>query len=174
MERRLYRSRKDRLFLGVCSALGAYYGIDPVILRVITVLVTVVSSIFPGLVAYFILALIIPLEDSKASSAQEGFRENLKDLENSVRNWGKHFKNNDSRNSARKSVSPHQNAAMTLPAPTRSKWVIYIIAIVLVVVGLIFFILELFPGIWLEILPITLVVAGIIIVILVLTRNKQP
>jgi phage shock protein C len=43
MTNRLYRSRKDRLVGGVCGGLGAYFGIDPVIVRLVFVVLT-----FPG------------------------------------------------------------------------------------------------------------------------------
>ena len=33
MERKLFRSRKNRMFLGVCGGLGEYYRIDPVTVR---------------------------------------------------------------------------------------------------------------------------------------------
>lgn len=53
---RLYRSRKKRVLMGVCGGLGDYFGIDPVILRIVFIFSGV------GLLAYFIIGLIIPLE----------------------------------------------------------------------------------------------------------------
>jgi phage shock protein C len=38
MEKRLYRSRTDRVIWGVCGGLAKYFDIDPTIVRVIAVL----------------------------------------------------------------------------------------------------------------------------------------
>ena len=69
MERRLYRSRNDRVIAGVCSGLGNYLKIDPVVLRVIAV-VLLLMSFGTMLVAYLLLALIIPLEPIQTPAAR--------------------------------------------------------------------------------------------------------
>lgn len=56
MEKKLYRSRSNRMLFGVCGGLGEYIGIDPTIVR----LIFVFSGV--GLALYFIAALIIPEE----------------------------------------------------------------------------------------------------------------
>ena len=38
MEKRLYRSRDDRMIWGVCGGLAQYFNIDPTIVRIIAVL----------------------------------------------------------------------------------------------------------------------------------------
>lgn len=52
------------MFLGVASGLGAYLGIDPVIVRVLFVIATLLGG--PGLIAYIILAIVMPEESSSA------------------------------------------------------------------------------------------------------------
>ena len=37
MAKRLYRSRTDRMIAGVCGGLAEYFNIDPVIIRIIAV-----------------------------------------------------------------------------------------------------------------------------------------
>lgn len=59
--KKLYRSRTNRILLGICGGIGEYAGIDPVIIR----LICVFSGI--GLLAYFIIGLIIPLEPEDIS-----------------------------------------------------------------------------------------------------------
>jgi phage shock protein PspC (stress-responsive transcriptional regulator) len=61
MEQRLYRTRNDRVLAGVCGGLGRYLKIDPVVLRVVAV-VLLLMSFGTMLLAYLVLALIIPLE----------------------------------------------------------------------------------------------------------------
>ena len=63
MAKRLYRSRTDRVLWGVCGGLAEYFDIDPVIVRVITV----VSLLFggAGIIAYIVMAIIVPLEGAE-------------------------------------------------------------------------------------------------------------
>ena len=58
----LYRSRRDRIICGVCRGLADYFEIDPVLMRIIVVLVTVFTGIVPGIVAYLILCAVVPEE----------------------------------------------------------------------------------------------------------------
>jgi phage shock protein C len=59
--KKLYRT-KNRSILGVCGGLGAYYNIDPTVLRLLTVVVVLFTGVFPGVIAYVLAALIIPEE----------------------------------------------------------------------------------------------------------------
>jgi phage shock protein C len=63
--KRLYRSKTNRIFGGVCGGLGEYLQVDPVMLRLIWVLITLVSGFFPGLIGYIIAVMIIPEEAPK-------------------------------------------------------------------------------------------------------------
>ena len=56
----LYRSRRYRIFAGVCGGIAEWLGWDPTWVRVLYVLVSVLSIAFPGTIAYFILWLVIP------------------------------------------------------------------------------------------------------------------
>lgn len=56
----LYRSRTDKRMSGVCGGLGEYFKIDPTLIRVGWVVVTLMSGFFPGVVIYFLLSILIP------------------------------------------------------------------------------------------------------------------
>ena len=58
---RLYRSRSDKMVGGVLGGLGAYFGIDPVVLRVATVLLTLVG-IGSLVIAYIVMWVVVPEE----------------------------------------------------------------------------------------------------------------
>lgn len=58
MEKKLYKSADDRVLAGVCGGLGEYFGIDPVIIRLLVVIITLAGG--AGLIAYIIAAIIIP------------------------------------------------------------------------------------------------------------------
>ena len=60
MEKRLQRSRTEKMIGGVCGGLAEYFGIDPTIVRVLWVVVTLLGG--AGLLAYLILWVIMPLE----------------------------------------------------------------------------------------------------------------
>jgi len=55
--KRLYRSRTNRWIAGVCGGIGEYFNIDPIIIRILAIVI-------PGFgwVAYLICALVIPSE----------------------------------------------------------------------------------------------------------------
>ena len=56
--RRLYRSSKDKILGGVCGGLGEYFGIDPVIIRLIFVILALGWGF--GILLYIIAWIIIP------------------------------------------------------------------------------------------------------------------
>jgi phage shock protein C len=58
--KRLYRSKTDRMIGGVCGGLAVYFNIDPTIVRLVMVLLALAGG--PGLVLYLIMMLITPLE----------------------------------------------------------------------------------------------------------------
>ena len=62
--RRLVRSSRDRMFLGVCGGIGDYLGMDPTLVRVVFAVVTVFTAFVPGIVTYFLLGLILPSDVS--------------------------------------------------------------------------------------------------------------
>ncbi len=58
--KKLYRSKHDKVFLGICGGLGEYFDIDPVVIRLFWLLAVIFSGIAPGLIAYIFAALLIP------------------------------------------------------------------------------------------------------------------
>lgn len=58
--KKLYRSRKDRVFAGVCGGIAEYLGIDSTVIRLITFLLIVPGGL--SIWVYIALAIIIPSE----------------------------------------------------------------------------------------------------------------
>lgn len=58
----LRRSRHNRMIAGVVGGLADYFGMDPSLLRIIYVLVSIFSAAFPGILVYIILWLLVPQE----------------------------------------------------------------------------------------------------------------
>ena len=68
MEKKLYRSAKNKMLAGVCSGLAKYLGMDPTVIRVIWAVLSLFA--FIGVVAYIICALIIPEEPTNIIEAE--------------------------------------------------------------------------------------------------------
>ena len=68
MTKRLYRSQADRKIAGVCGGLGDYFGVDPVIFRVIGILLLLPGGL-PGFIPYVVLWLIVPKNPRQSSIA---------------------------------------------------------------------------------------------------------
>lgn len=60
-EKQLVRTHDDRMFLGVASGIANYLNLDPVIVRLIFVLLTLSGG--HGILLYLILAIIMREED---------------------------------------------------------------------------------------------------------------
>jgi phage shock protein C len=85
MENRLYRSRTDRMLFGVCGGLGKYLGIDPTIIRIIFVLLAFCGV---GILAYIVMAFIVPLEESKKTTPHGIVEENVQDIKETTTKLG--------------------------------------------------------------------------------------
>jgi len=58
--KRLYRSKSNKVIAGVCGGIGEYFDVDPVLIRLLWVLVTIFSGIFLGILAYLIAWMVMP------------------------------------------------------------------------------------------------------------------
>jgi phage shock protein PspC (stress-responsive transcriptional regulator) len=135
MERRLYRSRKWRVFGGVAGGLAEYFNLDPILMRVIFVIVTLLHGF--GILLYIILWIVIPevpfeIAYKVNSSADQ---ESDKQQENYV-------------------PEPKQNAKGRI-----------IIGGILIAIGVLFFVERLFPSFDFEdVLPMVLIAIGLVLV----------
>jgi phage shock protein C len=67
MERRLFRSRKDRVISGVCGGLAVYLNQDPTLVRLVFAVLAVASAGF-AVAGYLLLWVIVPEEGAQALS----------------------------------------------------------------------------------------------------------
>ena len=58
MQKKLYKSNKNKVFTGTCGGIGEYLNIDPTIIRLIFVIVLFFGG--TGILVYIVAALIIP------------------------------------------------------------------------------------------------------------------
>lgn len=66
--KRLYRSKSERSVAGVCGGIAQFFNIDPTLVRILWVIISVFSASVPGLFIYIICALIIPEEPDGVDS----------------------------------------------------------------------------------------------------------
>jgi len=58
--KRLYRSSDNKIIAGVIGGIGERFDVDPVILRLVWVLVVVFTAVIPGVVVYLFAIIIVP------------------------------------------------------------------------------------------------------------------
>ena len=59
--KRLYRSKTQRVVAGVCGGIGAHLDVDPTVIRLVWVVLTLLS-VGIGIIAYIIAWIIVPEE----------------------------------------------------------------------------------------------------------------
>ena len=88
--KRLYRNMDDRILGGVCSGLGAYLNLDPVIIRIIFIVVTL-SGI--SILVYLIMWFVIPPALTTAEKLEmQGDPVNINNIEKTIRKEMDHLK----------------------------------------------------------------------------------
>jgi len=77
---RLYKSRKNKVIDGVCGGIGEYFGIDPVIIRLLWV--ALFFAYGSGIILYIIAMIIIPpapinreREQEEVTDSSSGFKD---------------------------------------------------------------------------------------------------
>ena len=81
---RMYRDTEHRIIGGVCSGMGAYWDIDPVIVRVIFVALALGGGL--GVLVYLILYVVLPEAKTTAQKIEmKGHPVNIHNIKDSVK-----------------------------------------------------------------------------------------
>lgn len=88
MKTKLYRSTTDRMIGGVCGGLGVYLAIDPILIRLFFVLLTLAGG--SGVLIYLLLWILIPTGEQELTagatrSGTEAFAERARSLGDDMR-----------------------------------------------------------------------------------------
>ena len=110
-KRRLYRDPEHRVLGGVCGGMGAYFNMDPVILRIIFAILFFATT-GAALLAYIILWIAVPKASSTTQRLEmRGQEATVKNIEKSIKEEVKEvkesyqkFKESDTYSKGRKSV----------------------------------------------------------------------
>jgi phage shock protein C len=84
MEKRLFRSENDRMIAGVCGGLGAYFKIDPTLVRLLFAISLIVGFGSPGLL-YLLLWIVMPNENQLSNNSQDRIREGVQEMADKTR-----------------------------------------------------------------------------------------
>ena len=76
----LYRSRSQRMIVGVCGGLGAYFGIDPTLVRLAFVFASLLGFAGPLILTYIVLFLIVPQSPLESVSTTSAAAEDIIDV----------------------------------------------------------------------------------------------
>ncbi|WP_167617061.1 PspC domain-containing protein [Maribellus sediminis] len=120
-KRRLYRDPDHRVLGGVCGGLGAYFGMDPVVLRIIFAILFLVT--FPaGPIAYIILWIAVPkaintaqrLEMRGQEATVKNIEKSIKEEVKEVKESYKKFKESDTYSKGKKSMKGAGDVAFNI------------------------------------------------------------
>lgn len=97
--KKLYRSETDRVLGGVSTGLGEYFDLDPVLFRVLFLLMFFFGG--SGLIIYLILWLILPSKSSLSLKGQDTIRQNAKEVKTKAEDMGQEIARFNRRNDSR-------------------------------------------------------------------------
>jgi phage shock protein C len=145
MSARLYRSRTAVIVAGVCGGLGQYLRIDPTLIRLFFVLLSLGNGV--GLLAYVILWFVLPVEGEESTTVEDSLRLSASEMAERAQNMGQELR--------RSIASPNPQAGI-------------IIGAALVVAGLVFLLrnLNIYWLRWLDfgtLWPVALIAAGVVL-----------
>ena len=81
-DKRLVRSRNDRMIAGVAGGLAATFNVDPLLVRIVLLALAFLNGF--GFMLYIALWLLVPNEDSAAVDAREQVRENVGEMQSTA------------------------------------------------------------------------------------------
>jgi phage shock protein PspC (stress-responsive transcriptional regulator) len=122
MANKLYRSTTDKMLGGVAGGLAEYFDIDPTIVRVLFVVLTLVGG--GGILAYIILWIVVPEKPYQIPNMQSGDS----DEENQNKNNFNSVSNEEDSPSGNFQMNA---AALSTEKATKSIW----LAVILIAIG---------------------------------------
>lgn len=71
MIKKLYRSTEHKAIAGILGGVAEYFQIDPVLPRLMFVLITLATGVFPAVIVYIIGWIVIPLRATQMSEEKK-------------------------------------------------------------------------------------------------------
>lgn len=86
MDKRITKSKTDKIIDGVCGGIAEYFGVDSVIVRLVFVVLVFFNGL--GLLLYIILIIIMPKAGQVNQSPKETIQENVQEIGDRVKEAG--------------------------------------------------------------------------------------
>jgi phage shock protein C len=77
-KKKLYRSETNKVLAGVCGGLGEYFDIDPTLVRIAFIVLTVLTG--GGIIIYPLMWLLIPSESDVSGSSEKTMNKNIEEM----------------------------------------------------------------------------------------------
>ncbi|NOZ34169.1 MAG: PspC domain-containing protein [Chlorobi bacterium] len=92
-QKRLYRDEDDKILAGVCSGLGNYFGVDPVLIRLFFVAAVILGGF--GTIIYIVLWIAIPKAETVSQKLEmKGEPVTIANIEKAIKDEIEYMKNN--------------------------------------------------------------------------------
>ncbi len=92
-QKRLYRDEDDKILAGVCSGLGNYFGVDPVLIRLLFVAAVILGGF--GTIIYIVLWIAIPKAETVSQKLEmKGEPVTIANIEKAIKDEIEYMKNN--------------------------------------------------------------------------------
>ncbi len=79
----LYRSDSNKVIAGVCAGIAEYFDIDPIIVRISLVAITLLGG--SGILIYIILWIIMPSQSRIGVNSEDNIRDNVEEIKTKAR-----------------------------------------------------------------------------------------
>jgi phage shock protein C len=153
-QKKLYRSRTEKIIAGVCGGLGEYFNLDPLIFRVIFIALAFAGG--SGFGIYIVLALVMPNEilpgqPEKPAEVGERVKDFVADVKTSAQKWVGETKGSET-------------SSAIFQQHNRRHW----LGILIVAIGVIALINQIFPQDWISwklFWPILIIIVGLSLVV---------
>lgn len=140
MDKKLIRPKEGKVFFGVAAALGNYFNIDPVIVRIVFVILAVWGG--AGVLLYIIGIFLIPSEEDLEKNRKKNDKEEMKERVESVA----------------------EEIRQTAQAKTRQKQSSMVFGLIVMIIGILFLAANFFPWFgWGKMWPLILIIFGLLI-----------
>ncbi len=172
--KKLYRSKTDRIIAGVAGGLAEYFGVDPVLIRIIFVALALVHGL--GILIYIVFVLIVPNEQGgdmveKIASLSSGLKKSEEKLAGKIKEWAQKTEaEKAAKASAAAKKDPEKHAEVAAESEGKGESESWfqdkkrIIGLAIVIVGAISLINSLFHISWFRwdiFWPISLIIVGL-------------
>lgn len=94
--KKLYRSGSDRIIGGVASGLAKYFSVDPLVVRILFIIIALVSQIAPAVIAYLLAMIFISREGEEEKKPGEKISDAAQELGERAKSAAQSIKENSS------------------------------------------------------------------------------